>query len=246
MDDSERFEDAQNFITCPYNVAHSCPKFRMARHLVKCRKQHEEVAKEQRVCPFNSTHVVPKIELAYHETICPDRELLYSYTHKTEDAANPVVEELYRNTMHVVEIPSEENWDDEINPENNIIERCKRNAEERGVLQSNSNQAPAERKAARMEQRMKTRERMNAEEEKKRLDVVNLTSDDNESVSSYRSAASDVPAYSFVTAKTATERTMNIPHSSSSSTTGRGRGKNAPKNSSSMEMGYGRGRRYQD
>ncbi|XP_065214796.1 gametocyte-specific factor 1 homolog [Planococcus citri] len=245
MDDSERFEDAQNFVTCPYNAAHSCPKFRMARHLVKCRRQHEEVAKEQRVCPFNSTHIIPQIELAYHETICPDRELFYTYTHKTEDSQNPVVEELYKNTMKKVEIPSDENWDDEINPDVNIIERCKKNALDRGVLQSNSNEPPAERKALRLEQRMRTRERMNAEEEKKKIHLMNQPPhEDSESVASYRTMTSGPSSYSFGTARNTVEKKMGgVSKPESTSSTSRGRGKNAPKVSSNYEMGFGRGRR---
>lgn len=63
MYDGERYEDAQTYITCPYNAAHTFPKFRMSRHLVKCRKQHLEEAKELKQCPFNATHVIPLIEL---------------------------------------------------------------------------------------------------------------------------------------------------------------------------------------
>lgn len=49
------------YVDCPYNKAHRILSFRLAGHLVKCRKNYPDVEKVK--CPFNSTHIVAKPEL---------------------------------------------------------------------------------------------------------------------------------------------------------------------------------------
>ena len=46
--------------------------------------------------------------------IRPDGELFYTHPNKTQDVQNPVMEELFKNTLQKVNIPNEED-----------LERCK-------------------------------------------------------------------------------------------------------------------------
>lgn len=62
MNDQLKFLDPEEMVSCPYEIAHTCPRKRLAFHLVKCRKQHVELAKELRECIHNIQHKIPRPE----------------------------------------------------------------------------------------------------------------------------------------------------------------------------------------
>lgn len=62
MNDQLKFTEAEELVSCPYNIAHTCPRKRLAFHLIKCRKQHLGLAKELKECIHNIQHRVPRPE----------------------------------------------------------------------------------------------------------------------------------------------------------------------------------------
>lgn len=62
MNDQLKFTEAEELVSCPYNIAHTVPRKRLAYHLIKCRKQHMEMAKELRECIHNIQHKIPRPE----------------------------------------------------------------------------------------------------------------------------------------------------------------------------------------
>jgi len=68
---SDRYRD---YVTCPYNPAHTLPPGRVQYHLIKCRKQHPHVQLE--TCPYNATHLFKKEDEDDHLEDCDDRQAM--------------------------------------------------------------------------------------------------------------------------------------------------------------------------
>ncbi|KAK3922842.1 Gametocyte-specific factor 1 [Frankliniella fusca] len=81
------------FVSCPYDKAHSVPKLRLQRHLLKCRVNHPKLAAIMKSCPFNATHIMPEAELRTHFYFCNDRNLVegqkYLHTPVHGELGNP-------------------------------------------------------------------------------------------------------------------------------------------------------------
>ncbi|XP_077426304.1 gametocyte-specific factor 1 isoform X2 [Vanacampus margaritifer] len=65
--------DPDRLCQCPLDKSHQIRACRLAYHLLKCKKNHPQLAKELKTCPFNACHLVPKSELANHTETCPNR-----------------------------------------------------------------------------------------------------------------------------------------------------------------------------
>ncbi|XP_049609437.2 gametocyte-specific factor 1 isoform X1 [Syngnathus scovelli] len=58
---------------CPFDKSHQIRACRLSYHLLKCKKNHPQLAKTLKTCPFNACHLVPRDELASHTETCPNR-----------------------------------------------------------------------------------------------------------------------------------------------------------------------------
>ncbi|XP_010007180.1 PREDICTED: gametocyte-specific factor 1, partial [Chaetura pelagica] len=65
--------DPERLMQCPYNKHHQIRASRFPYHLVKCKKNYPDIAKELATCPFNARHLVPRADLSNHLTKCNDR-----------------------------------------------------------------------------------------------------------------------------------------------------------------------------
>ncbi|KAG7519169.1 gametocyte-specific factor 1-like isoform X2 [Solea senegalensis] len=107
--DSKGNHDPERLIQCPFDKNHQIRSCRFPYHLIKCKKNHPELARELKTCPFNARHLVPKHELPHHTETCEDRVVVDS-----EDGGNSNG----RNKWHVpvstwVNPDMSEDWDKE-------------------------------------------------------------------------------------------------------------------------------------
>ncbi|KAG2468141.1 PFD5 protein, partial [Polypterus senegalus] len=65
--------DPEALQQCPYDKSHQIRAIRFPYHLIKCGKNHPELAKQLKSCPFNARHLVQKHELSSHIANCEDR-----------------------------------------------------------------------------------------------------------------------------------------------------------------------------
>ncbi|XP_061738842.1 gametocyte-specific factor 1-like isoform X1 [Nerophis ophidion] len=63
--------DPDRLFQCPFDKNHQIRVCRLPYHIIKCKKNHPQLAKELRTCPFNACHLVPKEKLASHTDTCP-------------------------------------------------------------------------------------------------------------------------------------------------------------------------------
>ncbi|XP_044068584.1 gametocyte-specific factor 1 [Siniperca chuatsi] len=66
--------DPDKLLQCPFDKNHQIRVCRFPYHLIKCRKNHPQLASELKTCPFNARHLVPKHELMRHTETCEDRQ----------------------------------------------------------------------------------------------------------------------------------------------------------------------------
>ncbi|KAL1020711.1 hypothetical protein UPYG_G00003670 [Umbra pygmaea] len=71
--DTKAGSDPNSLLQCPYDVNHQIRACRMPYHLIKCRKNHPQLASELKTCPFNARHLMLKHELSHHIANCVDR-----------------------------------------------------------------------------------------------------------------------------------------------------------------------------
>lgn len=98
-------------VTCPYNPAHQVKSGRFQIHITKCRKLYPE--KDMKQCPFSAEHVVPASQLMHHIYTCPLNttvERFLTADQKDVPGGNLLLPECDPNQ----DIPSEENWDNEV------------------------------------------------------------------------------------------------------------------------------------
>ncbi|XP_029911362.1 gametocyte-specific factor 1 [Myripristis murdjan] len=65
--------DPDKLLQCPFDKNHQIRACRFPYHLIKCRKNHPQLASELKTCPFNARHLIPKHELTLHTATCVDR-----------------------------------------------------------------------------------------------------------------------------------------------------------------------------
>ncbi|KAF7695898.1 gametocyte-specific factor 1 [Silurus meridionalis] len=68
--------DPNAIIQCPYDKNHQIRACRFPFHIVKCAKNHPELARSLKTCPFNAKHMVPRDELANHIAHCVNKQPL--------------------------------------------------------------------------------------------------------------------------------------------------------------------------
>ncbi|MED6290319.1 hypothetical protein CHARACLAT_011898 [Characodon lateralis] len=65
--------DPEKLLQCPFDKSHKIRSSRLPYHLIKCRKNHEKLARQLETCPFNARHLILKNELPHHIKTCEDR-----------------------------------------------------------------------------------------------------------------------------------------------------------------------------
>nr|XP_033791691.1 gametocyte-specific factor 1-like isoform X2 [Geotrypetes seraphini] len=97
-------------LQCPYDSYHRIRACRFPYHLVKCRKNHPDVAKQLATCPFNARHLIPRAEIGHHISTCDDKSCI----------EQDIVEQTksYRREEVILERkqppPCDEDWDKEL------------------------------------------------------------------------------------------------------------------------------------
>uniref|UniRef100_A0A8C4N124 CHHC U11-48K-type domain-containing protein n=1 Tax=Eptatretus burgeri TaxID=7764 RepID=A0A8C4N124_EPTBU len=79
----------QLIFPCPYDANHLVRACRYPYHLVKCRENHQPLAREMKTCPFNARHILPKPEMQYHIACCRDKCIIeedINYGRKIKEA----------------------------------------------------------------------------------------------------------------------------------------------------------------
>ncbi|XP_065275392.1 protein D7-like isoform X2 [Emys orbicularis] len=108
--------DPEKLIQCPYDKSHQIRACRFPYHLIKCRKNHPDIAKELATCPFNARHLVPRDEISHHISSCDDKSCI-------EQDIVSQSNNCYREKMNTVSMwqppPCDEDWDKEIQEQSN-------------------------------------------------------------------------------------------------------------------------------
>ncbi|XP_056409814.1 gametocyte-specific factor 1-like [Hyla sarda] len=68
--------DPDGLLQCPYDSNHQIRASRFPYHLLKCRKNHGELAIKLVTCPFNARHILPREDLSFHISRCDDRRCI--------------------------------------------------------------------------------------------------------------------------------------------------------------------------
>ncbi|XP_004872864.1 gametocyte-specific factor 1 isoform X2 [Heterocephalus glaber] len=68
--------DPEKLLQCPYDKNHQIRACRFPYHLIKCRKNHPDVANKLATCPFNARHQVPRAEISRHISSCDDKSCI--------------------------------------------------------------------------------------------------------------------------------------------------------------------------
>ncbi|XP_060677051.1 gametocyte-specific factor 1-like isoform X1 [Hemiscyllium ocellatum] len=68
--------DPDDLLQCPYDQSHRIRACRFPYHLVKCRKNFPDKARNLESCPFNARHRIPKAEMKHHITVCVDKKVI--------------------------------------------------------------------------------------------------------------------------------------------------------------------------
>ncbi|XP_029012792.1 gametocyte-specific factor 1 isoform X2 [Betta splendens] len=102
--------DPEKLLQCPYDKNHQIRSCRFPYHIIKCRKNHPQLAKELKTCPFNARHLVHKHELARHIEACEDRISLDPQDDESSNRRSkwPVTCSTWVNPH------TTENWDNEV------------------------------------------------------------------------------------------------------------------------------------
>ncbi|XP_069882557.1 gametocyte-specific factor 1-like [Dipodomys merriami] len=74
--EEEESVDPERLLQCPYVKYHKIRSCRLPYHLVKCRKNHPDIAAKFATCPFNARHLVLRDQLSKHITTCMDKTSL--------------------------------------------------------------------------------------------------------------------------------------------------------------------------
>ncbi|XP_071990782.1 gametocyte-specific factor 1-like [Engystomops pustulosus] len=69
-------QDPDRLLQCPYDSNHQIRACRFPYHLIKCRKNHSDLANQFVSCPFNARHLVPRGELSFHISRCDDKSCI--------------------------------------------------------------------------------------------------------------------------------------------------------------------------
>ncbi|CAM5125081.1 unnamed protein product, partial [Natator depressus] len=108
--------DPERLIQCPYDNDHQIRACRFPYHLIKCRKNHPEIAKQLDTCPFNARHQVPRAEISHHISSCDDKSCI------EEDIVSQS-NNCQGEKMNIVSMwqppPCDEDWDRDLQEQSN-------------------------------------------------------------------------------------------------------------------------------
>ncbi|XP_053868364.1 gametocyte-specific factor 1-like isoform X1 [Malaclemys terrapin pileata] len=108
--------DPERLIQCPYDKSHQIRACRFPYHLIKCRKNHPDVAKQLATCPFNARHQVPRAEIGHHISSCDDKSCI-------EQDIVSQSNNCHREKMNTVSMwqppPCDEDWDKDLQEQSN-------------------------------------------------------------------------------------------------------------------------------
>ncbi|XP_042555139.1 gametocyte-specific factor 1-like, partial [Dipodomys spectabilis] len=99
--------DPERLLPCPYDKGHKVMARRFPYHLVKCRKNHPDIAAKLATCPFNARHLVPRDEFRKHIANCVDKTCIEDFA--VNFASDRAQERRSENTWQCP--PCEEDWD---------------------------------------------------------------------------------------------------------------------------------------
>uniref|UniRef100_A0A5F9C511 Gametocyte specific factor 1 n=1 Tax=Oryctolagus cuniculus TaxID=9986 RepID=A0A5F9C511_RABIT len=99
--------DPEKLLQCPYDKNHHIRACRFPYHLIKCRKNHPDVANKLATCPFNARHQVPRAEISHHISSCDDKSCIEQDV--VNQTRNLGQETLAESTWQCP--PCDEDWD---------------------------------------------------------------------------------------------------------------------------------------
>ncbi|XP_003126253.1 gametocyte-specific factor 1 [Phacochoerus africanus] len=102
--------DPEKLIQCPYDKNHQIRACRFPYHLIKCRKNHPDVANKLATCPFNARHQVPRAEISHHISSCDDKSCIEQDV--VNQTRNLGQETLAESTWQCP--PCDEDWDKDL------------------------------------------------------------------------------------------------------------------------------------
>ncbi|XP_020821908.1 gametocyte-specific factor 1 [Phascolarctos cinereus] len=102
--------DPEKLIQCPYDKNHQIRACRFPYHLIKCRKNHPDVANKLATCPFNARHQVPRAEIGRHISSCDDKSFIEQDV--VSQSRNYRCEAVAVNTWQCP--PCDEDWDKDL------------------------------------------------------------------------------------------------------------------------------------
>ncbi|XP_023499495.1 gametocyte-specific factor 1 isoform X2 [Equus przewalskii] len=102
--------DPEKLLQCPYDKNHQIRACRFPYHLVKCRKNHPDVANKLATCPFNARHQVPRAEISHHISSCDDKSCIEQDV--VNQTRNLGQETLAESTWQCP--PCDEDWDKDL------------------------------------------------------------------------------------------------------------------------------------
>ncbi|KAK1341081.1 hypothetical protein QTO34_017483, partial [Cnephaeus nilssonii] len=102
--------DPEKLLPCPYDRNHQIRACRFPYHLIKCRKNHPDVANKLATCPFNARHQVPRTEISHHISSCDDKSCIeQDIVNQTRNLGQ---ETLVESTWQCP--PCDEDWDKDL------------------------------------------------------------------------------------------------------------------------------------
>ncbi|XP_047575771.1 gametocyte-specific factor 1-like [Lutra lutra] len=102
--------DPEKLLQCPYDKNHQIRACRFPYHLIKCRKNHPDVANKLATCPFSARHQVPRAEISHHISSCDDKSCIEQDV--VNQTRNLGQETLAENTWQCP--PCDEDWDKDL------------------------------------------------------------------------------------------------------------------------------------
>ncbi|KAM8802748.1 gametocyte-specific factor 1 [Rhynchonycteris naso] len=102
--------DREKLLQCPYDKKHQIRACRFPYHLIKCRKNHPDVANKLASCPFNARHQVPRTEMRHHISSCDDKCCIEQDV--VNQTRNPGQETLAESTWQCP--PCDEDWEKDL------------------------------------------------------------------------------------------------------------------------------------
>ncbi|XP_050777704.1 gametocyte-specific factor 1-like isoform X7 [Gopherus flavomarginatus] len=110
--------DPEKLIQCPYDRYHQIRACRFPYHLIKCRKNHPDIAEQLATCPFNARHQVPRAEISHHISSCDDKSCIEQEIVSQSNTC-------HREMMNTVSMwqppPCDEDWDKELQEQSNSV-----------------------------------------------------------------------------------------------------------------------------